>query len=49
MRVGNAEDMVVLREGLTRLLTDAGFDVAGRAGELPGLLEWSTGRRRTPT
>ena len=39
MRVVIAEDMVLLREGLTRLLADAGFDVAGGAGDLPGLLE----------
>lgn len=39
MRVVIAEDMALLREGLTRLLADAGFDVAGGAGDLPGLLE----------
>ena len=31
--------MALLREGLTRLLADAGFDIAGGTGDLPGLLE----------
>lgn len=39
MRVVIAEDMALLRQGLARLLTDAGFDVVGEAGDLPGLLE----------
>jgi DNA-binding NarL/FixJ family response regulator len=39
MRVVIAEDMVLLREGLTRLLAEAGFDVVGTTGDLPGLLE----------
>jgi DNA-binding NarL/FixJ family response regulator len=39
MRVVIAEDMALLREGLTRLLDEAGFDVVGGAGDLPGLLE----------
>ena len=39
MRVVIAEDMALLREGLARLLGDAGFDVAGAAGDLPGLLD----------
>ena len=39
MRVVIAEDMALLREGLTRLLADAGFDVAGGAGDLGGLLD----------
>ena len=38
MRVVIAEDMALLREGLTRLLTDAGFDIVGGAGDLPDLL-----------
>ena len=38
MRVVIAEDMVLLREGLTRLLTDAGFNIVGGAGDLPDLL-----------
>jgi serine/threonine-protein kinase len=39
VRVVIAEDMALLREGLTRLLADAGFDVVGGAADLPGLLE----------
>ena len=39
MRIVIAEDMALLREGLTRLLADAGFDIAGGTGDLPGLLE----------
>jgi DNA-binding NarL/FixJ family response regulator len=38
VRVVIAEDMVLLREGLTRLLIDAGFDIVGGVGDLPGLL-----------
>ena len=38
MRVVIAEDMALLREGLGRLLGDAGFDVVGTTGDLPGLL-----------
>jgi DNA-binding NarL/FixJ family response regulator len=34
-----AEDMTLLREGLTRLLGEAGFDVVGTTGDLPGLLD----------
>jgi len=37
VRVVIAEDMALLRQGLARLLTDAGFDVAGSAGVSP---EW---------
>ncbi|HEX8346717.1 MAG TPA: response regulator transcription factor [Actinoplanes sp.] len=33
MRVAIAEDSVLLREGLARLLTDAGFDVLARCGD----------------
>ena len=33
MRVVIAEDEVLLREGLARLLTDAGFEVVGKAGD----------------
>jgi DNA-binding NarL/FixJ family response regulator len=33
MRVALAEDSVLLREGLARLLTDAGFDVIARCGD----------------
>src|SRR5215213_7084929 len=38
MRVVIAEDSVLLREGLVRLLTDAGFDVVDRVGDGPGLV-----------
>jgi serine/threonine-protein kinase len=33
-----ADDAVLFREGLTRLLTEVGIDVVGQAGDLPGLL-----------
>jgi len=33
LRVVIAEDAVLLREGLRRVLTDAGLDVAGTAGD----------------
>jgi DNA-binding NarL/FixJ family response regulator len=33
MRVAIAEDSVLLREGLARLLTDAGFEVVARCGD----------------
>jgi DNA-binding NarL/FixJ family response regulator len=33
VRVAIAEDSVLLREGLARLLTDAGFEVLGRCGD----------------
>jgi DNA-binding NarL/FixJ family response regulator len=42
MRVVVADDAVILREGLARLLTEAGFEVVGLAGdadELCGLVE----------
>lgn len=39
MRVVIAEDLVLLREGLARLLTEIGFDVVGQAGDLPGVLD----------
>src|SRR4051812_2193010 len=38
MRVVIAEDSVLLREGLTRLLTEAGLDVVGAAGDAEQLL-----------
>ncbi|GIE47412.1 DNA-binding response regulator [Amorphoplanes nipponensis] len=38
MRVIVAEDSVIMREGLCRLLEDAGITVAGRAGDAPTLL-----------
>jgi DNA-binding NarL/FixJ family response regulator len=37
-RVVIAEDSVLLREGLVRLLEDAGFEVAGQAGDAEDLL-----------
>jgi DNA-binding NarL/FixJ family response regulator len=39
VRVVIAEDMALLRQGLARLLTDAGFDVLGGAGDAVELLE----------
>ena len=39
VRVAIAEDSVLLREGLVRLLADAGFEVVGAAGDGPHLLE----------
>jgi DNA-binding NarL/FixJ family response regulator len=38
VRVVIADDEMLLREGLARLLADAGFDVAGRAADAPELL-----------
>ena len=39
LRVVIAEDAVLLREGLRRVLTDAGLDVAGVAGDADDLLQ----------
>ena len=39
MRVVVADDAVILREGLARLLTETGFDVVGLAGDADELLE----------
>ena len=39
MRVAIAEDSVLLREGLARLLTDAGFEVTARCGDADDLLK----------
>ena len=39
MRVVVADDAVILREGLARLLVEAGFDVVGQAGDAGELLE----------
>jgi len=39
MRVALADDAVILREGLSRLLTEAGFDVVGLAADGDALLE----------
>jgi DNA-binding NarL/FixJ family response regulator len=38
LRVVIAEDSVLLREGLARLLEESGFEVAGRAGDAEDLL-----------
>ena len=38
LRVVIAEDTVLLREGMSRLLTEAGLDVAGTAGDAAQLL-----------
>jgi DNA-binding NarL/FixJ family response regulator len=38
LRVVIAEDTVLLREGLRRVLTDVGLDVAGTAGDAEQLL-----------
>jgi DNA-binding NarL/FixJ family response regulator len=38
VRVAIAEDSVLLREGLARLLGDAGFDVVAKCGDAAGLL-----------
>lgn len=38
MRVVVADDSVLLREGLVRLLSEAGFEVAGQAGDADTLL-----------
>jgi DNA-binding NarL/FixJ family response regulator len=39
MRVVLADDAVILREGLSRLLQEAGFEVIGQAGDAEELLE----------
>ena len=38
MRVMIAEDAVLFREGLSRVLTDAGFDVRAKVGDAQALL-----------
>jgi DNA-binding NarL/FixJ family response regulator len=38
LKVVVAEDSVLLREGLVRLLEDSGFEVAGQAGDAEDLL-----------
>jgi DNA-binding NarL/FixJ family response regulator len=45
MRVVIADDEVLLREGLARLLQDAGFEVAGRCGDAEALLRMVDARR----
>ncbi len=39
MRVAVADDAMIVREGVARLLTDAGFEVVGRSATAEGLLE----------
>ena len=39
IRIALADDDVLLREGLARLLEGSGFDVVGQAGDATGLLE----------
>src|SRR5262245_4752524 len=38
LRIVVGDDSVLLREGITRLLVEAGFDVVGQAGDVPTLL-----------
>ena len=45
MRVVIADDEALLREGLARLLVDAGFEVAGRCGDANALLRMVEARR----
>jgi DNA-binding NarL/FixJ family response regulator len=45
VRVLIADDEVLLREGLARLLEDAGFEIAGRCGDAGALLRMVDGRR----
>ncbi len=39
MRVVLADDGVLFREGTARILTEAGFEVTGQAGDAPGLVD----------
>jgi DNA-binding NarL/FixJ family response regulator len=45
VRVVIADDETLLREGLSRLLTEAGFEVAGRCGDADELLRMVDARR----
>ena len=45
MRIVLADDEALLREGLARLLVEAGFEVAGTAQDAPGLLRLVEARR----
>jgi DNA-binding NarL/FixJ family response regulator len=45
VRVVIADDEVLLREGLARLLQDAGFEIAGRCGDAEALLRMVDARR----
>jgi DNA-binding NarL/FixJ family response regulator len=46
IRIALADDDVLLREGLARLLAGSGFDVVGQAGDAPELIELV--RERSP-
>ena len=46
IRIALADDDVLLREGLARLLEGSGFEVVGQAGDAPALLELV--REQTP-
>ncbi len=39
MRVAVADDAVLLREGLVRILAEDGFEVVGAVGDVDGLLD----------
>jgi DNA-binding NarL/FixJ family response regulator len=39
VRVIVADDSLIVRQGLQSMLTEAGFEIAGEADDLPGLLE----------
>ncbi len=45
MRIVIADDEALLREGLARLLADAGFEIAGRCGDADALLRMVEARR----
>ena len=45
MRVVIADDEALLREGLARLLDDAGFEIAGRCGDADALLRMVEARK----
>ena len=45
MRVVIADDEALLRDGLARLLEDAGFEIAGRCGDADALLRMVDARR----
>jgi serine/threonine-protein kinase len=45
VRVVIADDEVLLREGLARLLADAGFEIAGRCGDADALMAMVDARR----
>jgi DNA-binding NarL/FixJ family response regulator len=45
LRVVIGEDDVLLREGVARLLTDAGLDVVAQAGDAEGLLRRTLAHR----